>query len=194
MPRRCRWGRGSRRRTRSWWSTSSASRSTGFASSWATRIVARVLAAPVPRSLFTAGSAINHASETAVANGRDLAAEELEAAAADIEYAEGMFRIAGTDRGIGLFELAGQQPDRRIYVDATSSGERAELAERGAYRRGRGRSGDRGGRDRVLCVGQRCRPGGQSDDRARPARWRRGSGDRPGAGRAHAVRARTPAR
>ena len=73
------------------------------------------------RSLFTAGSAINHASEMAVANGRDLAAEALEASAADIEYAEGMFRIAGTDRGIGLFELAGRQPDRRIYVDATSS-------------------------------------------------------------------------
>jgi aerobic carbon-monoxide dehydrogenase large subunit len=73
------------------------------------------------RSLFTAGSAINHASELAVANGRDLAAEALEASVADIEYAEGMFRIAGTDRGIGLFELAGRQPDRRIYVDATST-------------------------------------------------------------------------
>ena len=72
------------------------------------------------RSLFTAGSAINHAAEVAVANGRDLAAEALEAAAADIEYAEGRFQIAGTDRGIGLFELAAQQPDRRIYVDATS--------------------------------------------------------------------------
>jgi carbon-monoxide dehydrogenase large subunit len=73
------------------------------------------------RSLFTAGSAIHHASETAVANGRDLAAEALEASVADIEYAEGMFRIAGTDRGIGLFDLAGRQPDRRIFVDATSS-------------------------------------------------------------------------
>jgi carbon-monoxide dehydrogenase large subunit len=73
------------------------------------------------RSLFTAGSAIHHASETAVANGRDLAAEALEAAATDIEYAEGMFRIAGTDRGIGLFELAARQPDARIYVDSTSS-------------------------------------------------------------------------
>jgi carbon-monoxide dehydrogenase large subunit len=72
------------------------------------------------RSLFTAGSAINHASETAVENGRDLAAEELEAAVADIEYANGAFRVAGTDRGIGLFELAARQPDRRIYVDATS--------------------------------------------------------------------------
>jgi carbon-monoxide dehydrogenase large subunit len=73
------------------------------------------------RSLFTAGSAIRHASETAVANGRDLAAEALEAASADIEYADGMFRIAGTDRGIGLFELAERQPERRIFVDATST-------------------------------------------------------------------------
>lgn len=73
------------------------------------------------RSLFTAGSAIRHATETAVANGKDLAAEALEAAATDIEYAEGEYRVAGTDRGIGLFELAARQPDRRIYVDATSS-------------------------------------------------------------------------
>ncbi|HVY15781.1 MAG TPA: xanthine dehydrogenase family protein molybdopterin-binding subunit [Rhodopila sp.] len=72
------------------------------------------------RSLFTAGSAIRHASETAVANGKDLAAEALEAAVADIEYAGGLFRVAGTDRAIGLFELAGQQPEKRIYVDATS--------------------------------------------------------------------------
>ena len=72
------------------------------------------------RSLFTAGSAINHASVTAVASGRDLAAEALEAAVADVEYADGMFRISGTDRGIGLFELAERQPEHRIYVDSTS--------------------------------------------------------------------------
>ena len=72
------------------------------------------------RSLFTAGSAIDHASKTAVANGRELAGEALEASAADIEYAEGKFRIAGTDREIDLFDLAQRQPDHRIYVDATS--------------------------------------------------------------------------
>jgi aerobic carbon-monoxide dehydrogenase large subunit len=71
------------------------------------------------RSLFTAGSAIHHASEMAVANGRELAADALEAAATDIEYNEGEFRIAGTDRHIGLFELADKQPERRIFVDAT---------------------------------------------------------------------------
>jgi carbon-monoxide dehydrogenase large subunit len=72
------------------------------------------------RSLFTAGSAINHASETAVTNGRDLAAEALEVAAADIEYVEGVFQVVGTDKRIGLFELAAQQPEKRIYVDSTS--------------------------------------------------------------------------
>jgi carbon-monoxide dehydrogenase large subunit len=72
------------------------------------------------RSLFTAGSAINHASEQAVATGRELAGEALEAAAVDIEYVEGVFQVAGTDKRIGLFELAGRQPDRRIFVDMTS--------------------------------------------------------------------------
>ena len=73
------------------------------------------------RSLFTAGSAINHASERAVATGRELAGDVLEAAAVDIEYVEGMFQVAGTDRRIGLFELAARQPDRRIFIDATST-------------------------------------------------------------------------
>jgi aerobic carbon-monoxide dehydrogenase large subunit len=72
------------------------------------------------RSLFTAGSAINHASQTAVANGRDLAAEAMEVAVGDIEYVEGVFQVAGTDKRIGLFELAERQPEHRIYVDSTS--------------------------------------------------------------------------
>ena len=69
------------------------------------------------RSLFTAGSAIRQASEKAVATGRELAADALEAATADIEYREGVFRIAGTDREIGLFQLADGQPERRIFID-----------------------------------------------------------------------------
>ncbi|MBV8652416.1 MAG: xanthine dehydrogenase family protein molybdopterin-binding subunit [Alphaproteobacteria bacterium] len=72
------------------------------------------------RSLFTAGSAIHHASEQAVATGRQLAGDALEVAAADIEYGEGVFQVAGTDRRIGLFELAERQPDHRIFIDATS--------------------------------------------------------------------------
>ena len=93
---------------------------TRSASSWATPIAASASAVPGSRSLFTAGSAIEVASQTAVKNGRDLAAEALEVAAADIEYVEGVFQVAGTDRRIGLFELAEQQPEQRIYVDSTS--------------------------------------------------------------------------
>lgn len=72
------------------------------------------------RSLFTAGSAIRVAAQTAVTDGRALAAEILEASVNDIEYSEGVFRIAGTDRQIGLFDLAAKQPEARIYVDSTS--------------------------------------------------------------------------
>ena len=72
------------------------------------------------RSIFTVGSAVRHASETAVATGRQLAGEALEAAAADINYAEGVFQVAGTDRRIGLFELADRQPGHRIFIDSTS--------------------------------------------------------------------------
>jgi aerobic carbon-monoxide dehydrogenase large subunit len=55
-----------------------------------------------------------------VANGRDLAAEAMEVAVGDIEYVEGVFQVAGTDKRIGLFELAERQPEHRIYVDSTS--------------------------------------------------------------------------
>ncbi|HTZ79416.1 MAG TPA: xanthine dehydrogenase family protein molybdopterin-binding subunit [Stellaceae bacterium] len=72
------------------------------------------------RSLFTAGSTIQVASEKAVALGKELAGDALEAAAADLEYREGEFRVAGTDRAIGLFEVAARQPDHRIFVDVTS--------------------------------------------------------------------------
>ena len=41
-----------------------------------------------------------------VENGRELASHALEASAADIEFCDGGFRVVGTDRQIGLFELA----------------------------------------------------------------------------------------
>ncbi len=73
------------------------------------------------RSLFTGGSAVRVASMRTVDEARQLAADALEAGAQDIEYEAGSFRIAGTDRQIGLFELAGRQSGGRIYIDSTSS-------------------------------------------------------------------------
>jgi carbon-monoxide dehydrogenase large subunit len=45
-----------------------------------------------------------------IQRGRDLAAERLETAADDIAYRDGAFEIVGTDRRIGLFELAAKKP------------------------------------------------------------------------------------
>jgi carbon-monoxide dehydrogenase large subunit len=73
------------------------------------------------RSLFVGGSAVQVASERTVEKAHELAAHELEAAPSDIEYRNGEFRIAGTDRAIGLFELATKQPEKRIVFESTSS-------------------------------------------------------------------------
>jgi carbon-monoxide dehydrogenase large subunit len=57
-------------------------------------------------SLIISGASIATAGSKLIDAGREAAARELEAAVADIEYADGAYRIAGTDRRIGLFELA----------------------------------------------------------------------------------------
>jgi carbon-monoxide dehydrogenase large subunit len=73
------------------------------------------------RSLFVVGSAVRVAAERTVEKAHGLAAEALEAAAGDIEYRDGVFGIAGTDRHIDLFELAARQPERRIDLQSKSS-------------------------------------------------------------------------
>jgi carbon-monoxide dehydrogenase large subunit len=72
------------------------------------------LATVASRSTMMAGGAIVRAVEEAVRKGKDFAAELLEAAAPDIEYGKGEFRVAGTDRRLGWRELAqkkGQELD-----------------------------------------------------------------------------------
>jgi len=73
------------------------------------------------RSLFVVGSAVRIASERTVGKALELAASALESAAADIEYRDGVFGIVGTDRRIGLFELARRQAGERIALQSTSS-------------------------------------------------------------------------
>jgi len=57
------------------------------------------------RSLISHGSAILRAGETIVSRGTELAAKHFETAPQDIEFRDGVFRVAGTDRGIGLLDL-----------------------------------------------------------------------------------------
>jgi carbon-monoxide dehydrogenase large subunit len=68
------------------------------------------------RSAMMGGGAIAEASRLVIEKGKEAAAEALEAAAADIEFDtggnEGRFRIAGTDRAIGIMELARKYPGR----------------------------------------------------------------------------------
>ena len=73
------------------------------------------------RSAFVGGSAVVAAGHRVVARGKELAAEALEASPPDIEYREGRFAIGGTDRSIGLAELAGRQPQKLIRVSATQT-------------------------------------------------------------------------
>ena len=73
------------------------------------------------RSAYIGGSAVLSGMEKLVDKGRELSADALEASKADIVYAEGRFTIAGTDRGIGLGELAARQPDKRIYIENVNS-------------------------------------------------------------------------
>jgi carbon-monoxide dehydrogenase large subunit len=58
------------------------------------------------KSMMTSGAAIVEASDKVVEAGRQIAAHVLEAASADIEFRGGRFIIAGTDRSVGLLELA----------------------------------------------------------------------------------------
>lgn len=60
------------------------------------------------RSLYSEGSAIHAAAEIVVDKGKKAAADELEASAADIVFKDGVFSIVGTDRRIGIMELADQ--------------------------------------------------------------------------------------
>src|SRR5207244_9195737 len=52
------------------------------------------------------GNAIAGGADRVVASGKQIAAHVLEAAAADIEFHGGRFALAGTDRSVGLMELA----------------------------------------------------------------------------------------
>jgi carbon-monoxide dehydrogenase large subunit len=73
------------------------------------------------RSAFVGGSALVAAGRRMIAQASGLAAEALEASQSDIEFRDGRFRIAGTDRSVGLGELASRQPGKLLRVSATET-------------------------------------------------------------------------
>ena len=72
------------------------------------------------RSARVGGGAVVASARKVVEEGRPLAARMLEAAAADVTYAAGRFTVAGTDRGVGLFEVAAfaEKTNGRLAAEA----------------------------------------------------------------------------
>lgn len=64
------------------------------------------------RSMRMAGTVIVMAGDVLIDKGKRLAAHVLEAAPDDIDFAEGTFTISGTDRSIGIFDLATEAATR----------------------------------------------------------------------------------
>jgi carbon-monoxide dehydrogenase large subunit len=58
------------------------------------------------RSTTASGTALVQASALVIERGKEIASHVLEASTSDIEFAQGRFVVAGTDRAIGIMELA----------------------------------------------------------------------------------------
>ncbi|TMH76148.1 MAG: xanthine dehydrogenase family protein molybdopterin-binding subunit, partial [Betaproteobacteria bacterium] len=74
------------------------------------------------RSLLGVGSVMKLAAKQVVEKGLALAARDLEAAAADIEFRDGSYRIRGTDRAITLLALAQKHAGTANALDVKTEG------------------------------------------------------------------------
>ena len=153
------------------------------------------------RSMMQSGGAIVEASDLVIERGKQLAAHFLEAAVADIEFSRGQFRIAGTDRGIGIMDLA----ERLLFAHASArrraTHARCQPRVQGCaigvsqwlpHRRDRIGSRHRNDRDRQLCDGERFRRAGEPDVGRGAGAWRHRAGHRPSADGNGELRRRWP--
>jgi carbon-monoxide dehydrogenase large subunit len=70
------------------------------------------------RSLFVGGTAAVVSASDLITKAREKASHMLEASIEDIEYRDGMLTVVGTDKRIGLFEIAGKENGGRLSVDS----------------------------------------------------------------------------
>ncbi len=124
------------------------------------------------RSTVIGGSALWMAADKIIAKAKKLAAHLLEAAEADIEFADGNFAVAGTDRRLSLTDVAKaafRAPalppglEGGLYETGTFAPERLHLPERQPCLRGRDRRRNRRARHPQLCRRRRCRHRGEPD-------------------------------
>src|SRR5580700_4026406 len=70
------------------------------------------------RSLFVGGTAVAVSTNDLIAKAREKASNMLEASVEDIEYRDGFLTVVGTDKRIGLFDLAKKENGARLSVDS----------------------------------------------------------------------------
>jgi aerobic carbon-monoxide dehydrogenase large subunit len=73
------------------------------------------------RSTMTAGAALVRAVDVLIEKGKKIAAQVLEAGEQDMVYRDGSFVVTGTDRRVGLFELAREASTRHQRGDLPES-------------------------------------------------------------------------
>jgi carbon-monoxide dehydrogenase large subunit len=82
------------------------------------------------RSTTMSGGAIVLVSDKIIAKGKKLAAHMLEASEGDVEFKDGRFFIAGTDRGLGIHEVS----KAAFQLDKLPPGMEPGLYETATYR------------------------------------------------------------
>jgi aerobic carbon-monoxide dehydrogenase large subunit len=70
------------------------------------------------RSLFVGGTAAVVSANDLIVKAREKASHLLEAAIEDIEYRDGFLGVVGTDKRIGLFDIAKSETGGRLSVDS----------------------------------------------------------------------------
>ena len=68
------------------------------------------------KSIMASGAAILEAGDEVIERGRAIASHALEAGIEDIAFEAGRFRIVGTDRAIGIMDLAGRLNDGTLVL------------------------------------------------------------------------------
>jgi aerobic carbon-monoxide dehydrogenase large subunit len=76
--------------------------------------VARGVGTFASRSMVRGGSAVVEASDAVISLGRAMAAHLMEAAAGDVAYRDGAFRVVGSDRSVSIFEVAQAAADGKL--------------------------------------------------------------------------------
>jgi carbon-monoxide dehydrogenase large subunit len=70
------------------------------------------------RSLFVGGTAAVVSANDLITKAREKASQMLEAAVEDIEYRDGWLTVVGTDKRVGLFDIAKNEKSARLSVDS----------------------------------------------------------------------------